>query len=179
MLPVGARGVPERVTKFRTCRVMAQVLKKGTMNACLERLPAGRRWGIVRILMKKSPALGVLVVDDEALMRWSLAETLKAQGHSVVEAADARGAITALEQPPVAIDVVMLDHRLPDTMGLDLLVAIRRLSPRSKVVLMTSYGTPEITREALRRGAVGVIHKPLEMNAVGDLIARIHESASL
>jgi two-component system, NtrC family, response regulator AtoC len=72
----------------------------------------------------------------------------------------------------------MLDHRLPDTTGLDLPTTIRRLSPRSEVVLMTAHGTPEVMREALERGAAYLVHKPIEMNEVGDLIGRVPEAPS-
>jgi DNA-binding NtrC family response regulator len=125
-------------------------------------------------MTKKSPLLGVLVVDDEALIRWALCETLTAQGHTVLEAGDGRGAMEVLRHRQSPIDVVLLDHRLPDMTGLQVLASIRQLSPASKVLLMTAYGTPEVVQQALQLGAVSVVHKPLEMNDVADLVLRTH-----
>ena len=123
-------------------------------------------------MLKKSPTVSVLLVDDEPLIRWSLAETLGDRGYSVLEAGDGRGAIEALTAASEPIDVVMLDYRLPDTNGLQLLGRIRALSPGSRVVLMTAYGTPEVFAEALRLGAACVVNKPIEMHDVANLVAR-------
>ena len=68
--------------------------------------------------------LRVLVVEDELLIRWAIAETLSDAGHVVIEAADAAGAVRALANSVEAIDVVALDYRLPDSRDLALLAAI-------------------------------------------------------
>ena len=129
-------------------------------------------------MLKKSPAVSVLIVDDEPLIRWSLAETLTDQGYGVLEAADGQGAVEALKDTPRPVDVVLLDYRLPDSNNLQLLATIRAVSPRSRVVLMTAYGTPEVAAEALRLGAVCVINKPIEMQEVATLVARAHGSTA-
>src|SRR5450432_1856487 len=107
---------------------------------------------------KKSPTVHVLVVDDEPLIRWSLAETLGDEGYGVLEAGDGRGAVEALQHSSRPVDVVMLDYRLPDSNALTLLATIRAVSPQSRVVLMTAFGTPEVATEAMRLGAVCVVH---------------------
>ena len=56
-------------------------------------------------------ALRVLVVEDELLIRWSIAETLAHAGHTVIEAADGASAITALKSDAERIDAVVLDYR--------------------------------------------------------------------
>src|SRR5207249_1615367 len=92
---------------------------------------------------EKSPILRVLVVDDESLIRWSIAETLADAGHTVIEAGDGATAVQALTASAEPVDAVLLDYRLPDSNDLALLANIRRLSPHSPVILMTAYGTPE------------------------------------
>src|SRR6185295_14191249 len=57
----------------------------------------------------KSPPPQVLVVDDEALIRWSVAETLRARGYQVIEAGNGEAAISAIMSAPGATDVVLLD----------------------------------------------------------------------
>ena len=121
---------------------------------------------------KKSADVAVLVVDDEPLIRWSLAEMLSAQGYLVLEAGDGKGAMAVLRNPPETVDVIMLDYRLPDSNGLQLLTAIRGLSPHSRVVMMTAYGSPDVVAEALKLGAVCVVNKPIEMDDVAELVLR-------
>lgn len=119
--------------------------------------------------------LRVLVVEDELLIRWAIAETLSDAGHIVIEAADALTAIQALTNSVVPVDVVVLDYRLPDSRDLALLAAIRRLSPRSVVMLMTAYGSPELTRDALDLGASQVMYKPFDLH---DLESRLIDAVA-
>jgi DNA-binding NtrC family response regulator len=120
--------------------------------------------------MSASPHLHVLVVEDEMLIRWSIAETLAQHGHTVVEAANAETAVRMLTDPPAPIDVVLLDFRLPDSSDLRLLERIREMQPRSAVVMMTAFGTPEITSGALERGAYSVVGKPFDMDRLESLV---------
>lgn len=121
-----------------------------------------------------SRPLRVLVVDDEALLRWSLAEVLRSRGHTVLEAATAATASTAMIDTPGAIDVVLLDYRLPDASGLDGLRDVRRRAPQAAVVLMTAYATPEVIEDALELGAHCVMNKPFDMHAVEDVVLNAH-----
>jgi two-component system response regulator HydG len=129
-------------------------------------------------IVKKPPALRVLVVDDEPLIRWSLAETLNDCGHQVVETGDGRGARGAVRDASRHFDVVLLDYRLPDSEDLSLLASIRQLSPQTQIILMTAYGTPEVVRGALGLGAFRVISKPIEMHDVAGLIAQAHNAGA-
>jgi DNA-binding NtrC family response regulator len=119
------------------------------------------------------PHLRVLVVEDEGLIRWSIAETLAERGHTVLEAASAAAALQALEAPG-AIDVVLLDCRLPDSEGLSLLAAVRRLRPDAGVVMMTAFGTPEVAEGALSFGAHRIVSKPFDMSALESLVLDAH-----
>jgi two-component system KDP operon response regulator KdpE len=125
---------------------------------------------------KKSPPLRVLVVDDEPLLRWSVSETLAESGHTVVQAGDARAAIAAASTDAPAFDVVLLDFRLPDSNDLTLLATLRSLLPAARVILMTAFGTPEITRGALDLGAYSVVGKPFEIGDLASLIVEAHGS---
>jgi two-component system response regulator AtoC len=121
-----------------------------------------------------SPPLRVLVVDDEALIRWSLVETLTDTGHEAFAATDGCSAVRALSEATVPFDVMLLDFRLPDSNDLRLLSQVRRLAPRTQVVLMTAYGTPEVVKGAIDLGAFRVVGKPLEMTDVPALVAQAY-----
>jgi len=129
-------------------------------------------------IQKKSADGGVLIVDDEALVRWSLAEMLSEEGYAVFEAPDGKDALAILRNPPNPVEVIMLDYRLPDLDGLQLLAAIRGMSPHSRVVMMTACGTPDIAADALRLGAVCFVNKPIEMSDVAELVLRVREGGT-
>jgi DNA-binding response OmpR family regulator len=117
----------------------------------------------------KPTALRVLVVDDELLIRWSLAETLSDRGHLVVQTANGSGARSAVQEGE-AFDVVLLDYCLPDSSDLSLLARFGARC-RARVIMMTAFGHPEVVRAALDLGAYRVIGKPFEMQAVAELVA--------
>ena len=125
-----------------------------------------------RTVEKNPVTLRVLVVDDEPLIRWSIAETLADRGCDVVETGDARGARSAVEHEDPGFDVVLLDYRLPDSDDLALLTSIRDLSPRAQVILMTAFGRPEVVNGALALGAYRVVSKPFELDVLADLVAQ-------
>lgn len=125
---------------------------------------------------QESPqALGVLIVDDEPLIRWAMGETLAHAGHSVSEASDAKETLQRLSTGP-APDVIFLDYRLPDSKNLTLLETIRRVAPHSPVIMMTAYGTPAAQADALRLGAYRVLSKPLEMHELAPLVREAYAS---
>ena len=122
--------------------------------------------------------LRVLVVEDEPLIRWSIAETLGDEGHTVMEATDAASAVRTLENED-GIDVVLLDYGLPDSNDLGLLAEVRRLQPESAVVMMTAHGSADMTERALALGAHRVVGKPFDMRRLESLVveatdARVH-----
>ena len=125
---------------------------------------------------EKFPALRVLVVDDEPLIRWSLTETLVDYGCDVVEAGDGPSAIKAASGGAGTFDIVLLDLRLPDSNGLELLCALRRLAPRAQVILMTAFGAPRIMQAALDLGVFRVVSKPFEISELVALIREAHRS---
>ena len=122
------------------------------------------------------PAVQVLVVDDEPLIRWSLCEALGEYGFSVRVVGDGRSAVSALAEGPLP-DVVLLDYKLPDSNGLTLFQTIRDLLPAGRVILMTAFGTPEVTTRALDLGAYRVVTKPFEVHDIAALIRHAHTAS--
>jgi len=121
-------------------------------------------------LMEKKSAPSVLVVDDEALIRWSLAEMLGDRGYTVTEAGDGRMAVAAIENAEAPFDVVLLDYRLPDSSDLRLLEKVRHLAPTSQVIMITAHNSPELAQGAAALGAYRVISKPFEVESLAALV---------
>ena len=119
---------------------------------------------------EKCQPSSVLVVDDEALMRWSVAETLAEQGWQVTEAVDGVSAMDAFPEIAHAKGVVFLDLWLPDSNDLHVLAAMHAQSPGTPVILMTAHGTPGLVDEARALGAFAVIHKPFDLNELIPLV---------
>jgi DNA-binding NtrC family response regulator len=116
----------------------------------------------------------ILVVDDEGLIRWSLAESLEAAGFSVLEAGSAREALDWLGARH-DIGVILLDLKLPDSKDLNLLRLIRTLVPASRVILMTAHGTADMLDEAVRAGAFRAVGKPFDM---GEMVALVRDAVA-
>ena len=128
--------------------------------------------------MTTDQQLHILVVDDEALIRWSLCELLRLQGHTVVDAESASAARAAVDEA-TSFDVVLLDYRLPDSNDLKLLEEIRLRMPQSAVVLMTAYGSPEVVQGAMQLGACRVVDKPFDMDDVEPMIRNAYQAMRL
>ena len=112
----------------------------------------------------------VLVVDDEPLIRWSVAETLSDLGFDVEEAANAASALRIVTNAALPFGVVILDLRLPDMSDLSLLGTLRQLLPQAHLILMTAFGTPELVASARALGA-DVLAKPFELDELNGLVA--------
>jgi len=118
----------------------------------------------------------VLVVDDEALIRWSLAERLRADGHEVLEA----GSVAeALEQADHGVDLVLLDYKLPDGDGLDVLRGLREADPDTLVMMLTAHKGVDTVVEALQAGAFDYATKPFDLDDVTLRVERALEGTRL
>ncbi|HXW04139.1 MAG TPA: response regulator [Vicinamibacterales bacterium] len=112
----------------------------------------------------------ILIVDDEALIRWSVCETLESAGYRVHEAGCAREAL-ALADGRADVRVILLDLKLPDSSDLGLLRQLLQVAPASRIILMTAHGTPEILDQALKTGAFAVLTKPFDLQEMVSLVA--------
>src|SRR4051794_29138139 len=118
----------------------------------------------------------ILVVDDEALIRWSLTERLKTEGYEVREAETGRAAMDKL---PEGVDLVLLDYRLPDTDGVTILRQIKELDQDILVILLTAYASVATAVEAMKLGAYHFANKPFNLDDIAATVERALETTRL
>ncbi len=115
----------------------------------------------------------ILIVDDEASVRLGLRRFLEKLGYEVLEAegcAEAEEVCAAV--PP---DVAILDQRLPDGDGVELLARLKDACPGLGVIMLTAYGTIDLAVRAIREGAEHFLTKPLDLQAISVVVERLIE----
>src|SRR3954447_1771481 len=100
----------------------------------------------------------ILLVDDQQELRSLLAANFRARGYDVSEAEDGAGLKAAFEGPQP--DAVLMDLRLPDADGLDLLSLVKKQWPETEAIVLTGFGTLDAAVEATKRGAFHFQTKP-------------------
>ncbi len=120
--------------------------------------------------MTTPPAARVLVVDDEKLIRWSVAERLQRGGYDVLSAESGEQALEIVASTPP--DVVLLDVRLPGIDGVQTLQRALTLHPDLIVLMMSAHSTVDIAVEAMKHGAVDFLVKPFPFQALDAAVER-------
>ena len=106
-------------------------------------------------------AATILVVDDDAEIRYSLSRVLSSRGYQVIEAASGEQGVAMVRKGP-APHLVFLDVRMGGMGGIEALQHIRSANPRQLVVLMTAFGTAQTAIEAMKYGAFDYVMKPFD-----------------
>src|SRR5512134_1378898 len=108
----------------------------------------------------------ILIIDDEASLRQTMARILQRAGYEVTTAATGKEGLALVAEHP--FDLLYLDIRMPDASGLELLKDIHAKFPDLPVILFTAQPDLNSAVEALRRGATDYLLKPLKPQMVID-----------
>jgi len=117
-----------------------------------------------------NPAARVLVVDDEKLIRWSVAERLQRDGYEVLSAESGEQALELLAASPP--DLMLLDVRLPGIDGVQTLQRALSIHPDVAVLMMSAHSTVDIAVEAMKHGAVDFLVKPFPFQVLDAAVER-------
>jgi two-component system response regulator AtoC len=120
--------------------------------------------------MTTTPTARVLVVDDEKLIRWSVAERLQRGGYEVVSAESGEQALEILAGLPP--DLMLLDVRLPGIDGVQTLQRALDIHPDLAVLMMSAHSTVDIAVDAMKHGAVDFLVKPFPFQALDAAVER-------
>jgi DNA-binding NtrC family response regulator len=115
----------------------------------------------------------VVVIDDEQGILDVVGRFAQRAGYEAIMCSSGRDAIARLQERRA--DLVMVDLRMPDLGGLDVLRAIREIDPRCQAVLMTGYASVETAVEAIKLGATDYLSKPLDFGRLEQLLAGVRD----
>jgi two-component system response regulator HydG len=131
------------------------------MNRALPAAPRGR----------------VLVVDDDAGVRYTLCAILEAGGHTVESAPDGAAALRRLQDG--GLDLVLTDLRMPGLDGFGLLEALAEHPGAPRAIVVTAHGSERVAVEAMKRGALDYFAKPFDADEIARVVGRALETVSL
>jgi DNA-binding NtrC family response regulator len=126
--------------------------------------------------MSKAPTKDkILIIDDQPSVRFGLRSLLEGEGYRVLEAETGEQALPIVTEN--APQLILLDLRLPDISGLDLLPRIKAIDDDVPVIVLTAYGTIETAIRALKDGAENFLTKPFDGDSLLILIAKTLEQS--
>jgi DNA-binding NtrC family response regulator len=119
----------------------------------------------------------ILVVEDDTTIRLTLRDVLTKQGYEADVAVDGGSGLQLFRERGYAL--VMLDLRLPDMHGLEVLAAIRQMDGEALVVVMTAYPEVRTAVDSLKAGAYDYLNKPFELDDLKEIVRRALETRQL
>lgn len=111
----------------------------------------------------------ILVVDDERNTRLALSTFLTKWNYEVLIAENGEDALNIFNN--ASCDLVITDKRMPGMSGIDLLTKVRKVSPDVGVIIITAFGKVDLYLEAMNRGAIAYLNKPLDLAELRKLIS--------
>jgi len=119
----------------------------------------------------------ILVVEDEKLLRWSIVQRLTQEGYRVSEAPTGAAVTDIIDRE--ALDLVLMDYRLPDADGSQILKDVLAKHPNVLVIVMTAYSTVQSAVEAIKAGAYDYLTKPFDLDELVFIINKALETTDL
>ena len=120
---------------------------------------------------KSDKCVRILVVDDEPVIRDLLFDMLTRRGYLVDTAEDGRCGLGKAET--TSYDIVFTDIRMPGMNGVEMYRQLRKVSPESKVIIMTGFELEGMIREARGLGAFADVRKPFDLETIYELVDRV------
>jgi DNA-binding NtrC family response regulator len=127
--------------------------------------------------MADKDGLGVLIVDDQEMVRGICRQVVESLGYRPFVAESGPKALSVIEQQPV--DVVIADIRMPGMSGIELLERVKAGNPRIEVIIMTGYASVPSAVQAMKLGAADYIVKPFSSEEMKLLLGRLAETLDL
>lgn len=121
--------------------------------------------------------LSILIIEDGKSQREMLRDFLRGEGYDVSEAENGQKTLDQVRKN--YFDLLLLDYKMPEMNGLEVLKQVKGINPEIDVIMMTAYGTVEMAVNAMKSGAADYITKPIELDELLILIDRVSERRTL
>jgi len=118
-----------------------------------------------------SKDVNILIVDDQVGMLETITDILQDKGYNAETAEDGYTAIDKVKRQP--FDVIFMDIKMPGINGVQTFREIKKINPKTAVIMMTAYSVENLVKEAIEEGAYAVIYKPFEIERVVETIERV------
>jgi len=119
----------------------------------------------------------ILVIDDEEIVRESLASWLEEDGYELDTAPDGATALAKLKARTYA--VLLVDLKMPGMDGLEVLAKAREIQPEVPVIIMTAYATVDTAVQAMKQGAYDYLVKPFELEELSLMVGKLTSDQAL
>jgi len=113
----------------------------------------------------------ILVVEDDEEMRSLLKDFIEAEGFEADSVSNGAEAFRKLAKE--SFDLVITDVRMPGLTGLEILPGVRKLQPKASIIVITAFGSEQVCRRAIERGATAYLEKPIHFHKLRTLIHEI------
>jgi DNA-binding response OmpR family regulator len=117
----------------------------------------------------------LLIVDDEKRFADMLARRLNLRGCNCEVCYSGQEALNILERKRKNFDLILLDLRLPDIYGTEVLTRIKDMDSNTPVIIVTAHGTEKDRRECIQQGACAFMQKPLGIEKLMSILTRLRE----
>ena len=139
----------------------------------LSLLNEDREFYIFQVNTQKST---ILIIDDDAEIRYSLDRVLSSDGHAVITADSGESGVEMAEKNKP--NLIFLDNRMGGMSGIETLQHLRTAAPTSLVILMTAYGTTQTAIQAMKHGAFDYVLKPFDLVKLKEMVAKALKAGS-
>jgi DNA-binding response OmpR family regulator len=113
----------------------------------------------------------ILVVEDDEEMRSLLKDFFEEDGFEIDTVSNGSEAFRKIAREP--FNLIITDIRMPGLTGLDILPGIKKLQPEVSIIVITAFGSEEVRRKALERGATAYLEKPILFNKLRTLVHEV------
>jgi len=118
----------------------------------------------------------ILIIDDEEKFAAMLARRIELRGCQSAVCHDGRSALKWIQKHIDSVTLILLDLRLPDLYGTEVLTGIKKISPNIHVIILTGHGTRKDQIKCEQLGAYKFMHKPLNIDELMAILKRIRET---
>lgn len=119
-------------------------------------------------------SLKILVIDDEEILRHCLDDILSDAGFKVQTASSGEEGLQLFEEE--FFEIILLDIKMPGMSGIEVLKAIKKINPETKVIIITGYASVNTAVESMKLGASDYLTKPFDMNQIKESVYQLVET---